>query len=598
MKTVPQIAPMPRSTAGASNAEPWYPDCGDGTYRNPVLFADYSDPDAIRVGEDYWLISSSFNHVPGLPILHSRDLVNWSLVNHALPRLVPDAHFARPRHGDGVWAPAIRFHEGKFWIFYADPDFGIYVLTAKDPRGAWSEPVVVKAGKGLIDPCPFWDEDGSGYLIHGWARSRAGIANQLTLHRLAPDSRTVADSGQVVIDGNTLPGWHTLEGPKLYRRGEFYYVFAPAGGVKDGYQALFRGRAITGPYEARIVLERGTSPINGPHQGAWVDTPEGSHWFLHFQETPAHGRVVHLQPLQWREDGWPQIGEDRAGDGRGQPVLRHAKPRVAREIAGGAATSDDFDAPQLGLQWQWQANPAPDFYSLGAAPGKLRLFCWPACAEETFWRAPNLLLQKFPGPAFVATTRLVFAPKNQGERAGLVVFGYDYAWVGLRRTDTGLQLTLVQCRGANEGNSEQEMFSIPFDAESVQVRVTVGRNADCDFGWSADGTGFHAIPVRFCARPSAWVGAKVGLFASGLSREVRGHAGRYRVCLPSVRGQAFFASETPKTNDTTGAVTETRKFFRDADSRTIDSTHAALRSIQRALPRGYCRAADPKPLGP
>jgi beta-xylosidase len=225
------------------------PDQGDGTYRNPVLFADYSDPDAIRVGNDYWLTASSFNHVPGLPILHSLDLVNWTLVNHALPRLSPNAHFAVPRHGEGVWAPAIRHHEGKFWIFFPDPDFGLYATTTDDPRGNWSAPKMVKAGKGLIDPCPFWDDDGTGYLIHAWAKSRSGVRNRLTLHRLSADHTTVIDDGEIVIDGDRIPGLNTVEGPKLHRRDGYYYVFAPAGGVRDGYQMVFRSREIRGPYE-------------------------------------------------------------------------------------------------------------------------------------------------------------------------------------------------------------------------------------------------------------------------------------------------------------------------------------------------------------
>jgi beta-xylosidase len=160
----------------------WQPDRLDGTYKNPVLHADYSDPDVVRVGDDYWLVSSSFNHVPGLPILHSRDLVNWELVGHALPRLLPENIFNTPQHGKGVWAPSIRFHAGKYWIYYPDPDFGIYLVTATDPRGPWSAPVLVKGGRGIIDPCPFWDDDGRVYLIHGWAASRANIKNVLTLH--------------------------------------------------------------------------------------------------------------------------------------------------------------------------------------------------------------------------------------------------------------------------------------------------------------------------------------------------------------------------------------------------------------------------------
>jgi beta-xylosidase len=520
--------PTPVPPGGAAPAAPaWYPDLGDGRYRNPVLHADYSDPDAVRVGEDYWLTASSFGHVPGLPLLHSRDLVNWTLVNHALPRLVPPAHFAQPRHGQGVWAPAIRFHAGRFWIFYPDPDFGLYVVTAADPRGTWSEPVLVKAGKGLIDPCPFLDADGTGWLVHGWARSRSGINNRVTLHRLAADNRSVTDAGHTIIDGAKRAGWHTIEGPKLYRRGEYYYVFAPTGGVADGFQAVFRSRAIEGPYEPRIVLERGGTPINGPHQGAWVDTPSGDHWFLHFQEMPAYGRVVHLQPMRWRHDGWPVIGDDANNDGTGEPVLVHAKPAALRRKADGftvPATSDEFAGPALGRQWQWQANPSPEFHSLRAAPGSLRLFCRPRPAAESLWSAPHLLLQKFPAPEFVVTTTLRFAAAAEGDAAGLIVFGYDYAWLGLVRREGTARLELRRCVAANEGNAESEVHTAPARSAALQLRVTISAGAHCAFSWSDDGAHFTPIGDSFAAKSSHWVGAKVGLFASTSGAGARGHA--------------------------------------------------------------------------
>ena len=148
-----------------SVSETWVADLQDGRYKNPVLHADYSDPDACRVGEDYYMTASSFDAVPGLPILHSKDLVNWTLIGHALPRQVPIAHFEKTQHGNGVWAPAIRFHKGEFFIYYPDPDFGIYVIKAKNAAGPWSEPVLVESGKGLIDPCPLWDDDGRVYLV-------------------------------------------------------------------------------------------------------------------------------------------------------------------------------------------------------------------------------------------------------------------------------------------------------------------------------------------------------------------------------------------------------------------------------------------------
>ncbi len=502
------------ATPAALPPPPWSADRGDGTYRNPVLYADYSDPDAIRVGDDYWMTASSFSHVPGLPILHSRDLVNWTLVNHALPALEPREHFATPRHGAGVWAPAIRHHAGKFWIFYPDPDFGLYVITATDPRGAWSAPVLVKAGKGLIDPCPLWDDDGQAYLIHGWAKSRSGINNLLTLHRLAPDGTRVLDEGKVIIDANQMPGWRTLEGPKLYKRDGYYFVFAPAGGVPEGYQAIFRAKNIWGPYENRIVLEQGATPVNGPHQGAWVDTPRGEHWFLHFQELPAYGRLVHLQPMSWRADGWPAMGDDPDGDGKGQPFLTHAKPALPAQPVAVPATSDDFSAPTLGLQWQWQANPQPGWASLTATPGALTLRCVPAPAAAAHWLTPSLLLQKFPAPTFTVTTTLDASALRDGDSAGIMVFGYDYAWLGVTRRDGKFAVVLRGCTAAHEKGVERELAALPAPTGPVHLRVTVGAGARCTFALSADGRTFTPVGEPFAAKSSRWVGAKVGLFAA------------------------------------------------------------------------------------
>jgi beta-xylosidase len=505
------VAPSPSHT-------PWIPDQGDGTFKNPVLHADYSDPDAIRVGQDFWLVSSSFSHLPGLPILHSRDLVNWTLVNHALPSLVPADHFSVPRPGQGVWAPSIRHHAGKFWIYYPDPDFGIYLTTATDPRGKWSPPVLVKAGKGLIDPCPLWDDDGQLYLVHGWAKSRAGISNLLTLLKLDADGTKPLDEGKIIIDANQMPGWRTLEGPKFYKRDGYYFIFAPAGGVAEGYQAVFRSKNISGPYENRIVLEQGKTIVNGPHQGAWVTTPSGENWFLHFQDKGAYGRVVHLQPMAWRSDGWPAMGTAVAnGAEKGEPVLVHQKPAgvapAPDSIPSQPATSDEFETRSLGLQWQWQANFRPDWISLNAQPGYARLTSVAAPADNSLWLAPNLLMQKFPAPSFTATTRLKFSPESEGESAGLMVFGYDYGWLGLRRTANGLRLVSVFNKAADKQGVEKEIATAESAAE-VFLRVTVTPDAHCQFSYSEDGATFTPLGAPFKASVSRWVGAKVGIFSS------------------------------------------------------------------------------------
>src|SRR4051812_17739323 len=294
---------------------PWAPDQGDGTYRNPVLCADYSDPDVIRAGGDFYLTASSFNCTPGLPVLHSRDLVNWSLIHHALKNL-PHPRFSDVQHGQGVWAPAIRHHAGRFRIFFPMPDEGLYVTTADDPRAAWSEPHLLLAGKGLIDPCPLWDDDGRAYVVYAYAGSRAGIRNKLHVRPMTPDGSRVLGEGKIVWE--IAPDLPALEGPKFYKRNGWYYLLAPSGGVATGWQIVLRAREVYGPYEEKVVLAQRGTAVNGPHQGALVDTPQGEWWFMHFQDAGPYGRVVHLQPVRWEND-WPLIGVDQDDNDVGRP---------------------------------------------------------------------------------------------------------------------------------------------------------------------------------------------------------------------------------------------------------------------------------------
>ncbi|HET7537188.1 MAG TPA: glycoside hydrolase 43 family protein [Candidatus Didemnitutus sp.] len=493
----------------------WSPDLGDGRYKNPVLHADYSDPDAVRVGDDYWLVSSSFSHVPGLPLLHSKDLVNWELTGYALPRLVPEDVFRTPQHGKGVWAPAIRFHAGKYWIYYPDPDFGIYLVTVENPRGPWSAPVLVKGGRGLIDPCPLWDDDGRVYLVHGWANSRANVKNVLTMLELNAEGTKVIDDFGWVINGNKLKDYTTLEGPKLYKHNGWYYVFAPAGGVGPGWQSVFRSKNIRGPYEDRIVLAQGSSPVNGPHQGALVDTPSGEWWFLHFQDKEAYGRIVHLQPVVWRDD-WPLMGTGvETGVAKGEPVLVHKKPNVPAQPVMVPPTSDEFDSPTLAVQWQWQANPDANWYSLTERPGFLRLKAQPSPKPDNVYESPALLLEKFPALEFTATVKLDFKAAAEGDCAGLLVFGYNYSWIGLKRTRAGVEVTHAFLRDAVKGEPEAEIAVRELKSMPEYFRVTVRDGGKCRFSFSADGVNFDEMPGEFTASVGRWVGAKVGVFARG-----------------------------------------------------------------------------------
>ena len=513
-------AATPESAGSASRtarADPVRP-----TYKNPVLFADYSDPDAIRVGSDFYLVASSFGSVPGLPILHSRNLVDWTIVAHAAPRL-PSPDFDTPQHGKGMWAPSLRHHAGRFWIYVGDPDRGIFVTTAADPRGPWTPLALVKAAKGAIDPCPLWDDDGNVYLVHAWAKSRAGFNSVLTVTPLSRDGLKTAGPDTQVFDGHAAHP--TIEGPKFYKRNGWYYIFAPAGGVATGWQTVLRSKSVLGAYEDRIVLRQGTSSVNGPHQGAWVETESGESWFLHFQDRGAYGRVVHLQPMSWKAD-WPVIGVDPDGDGVGEPVTSFRRPSVASmDIPPALQISDEFAAATLGLQWQWNANPALDWISFEKRKGFARLSVIPGTASApSVFGLGNLLLQKFPAEAFRATTLLDAAVLPEGASAGLVIAGRDTGALGVSRTTRGFVIRPLIGRDVDKDGRDVWGEPVASEASRIWLRAEIEKTdvsnpAEASplarFSYSLDGTAFVALGEPFHVRPGVWVGARIGLFTLG-----------------------------------------------------------------------------------
>ncbi len=495
----------------------WVADNGDGTYKNPIINADYSDPDAIRVGTDFYMTASSFNAVPGLPILHSKDLVNWSIINHVFREQMPLDVFAKPQHGNGVWAPSIRFHAGEFYIFYPDPDFGIYMSKAKDPAGEWSKPVLIKEGKGWIDPCPLWDDDGKAYLVHAYAGSRSGIKSILVVNKMSPDGMRLLDGGVIVFDGHDADS--TVEGPKFYKIDGYYYILAPAGGVPTGWQLALRSKNVYGPYEKKVVLAQGKSSINGPHQGALVDTPTGEWWFLHFQDKGPYGRLVHLQSAIWK-NGFPVIGSDPDGDGTGEPVLKFKKPNVGKTYPiETPQDSDEFNGETIGPQWQWQANPRAEWAFAFPEKGFLRMNSVQLPdGYKNLLDLPNLLLQKFPAEEFTVTTKITLAPRFEGERFGLVVMGYDYSYLGVVNTKGKLYISQSTAKDAEKGSTETESSPQPLNSNELYLRVRVEKDAVCTFSYSTDDKTFASIGSPFKAREGRWIGAKVGFFYSRPAR--------------------------------------------------------------------------------
>ena len=506
-------------------SEVWVSDEGNGMYRNPVLHADYSDPDVCVVGEDYFLTASSFNCTPGLPILHSKDLVNWKIVNYALKKVEPVEYYNEARHGKGVWAPSIRFHEGMYYIYWGDPDFGIFMVKTRYPYGEWDKPVLVKAGKGMIDPCPLWDDDGRVYLAHAWAGSRAKFNSVLTVCELNKEGTKVISDPVLVFDGNDGVN-HTIEGAKFYKRNGFYYLFAPAGGVVSGWQLVMRSKNVYGPYEPRIVMAQGKTDINGPHQGGWVDTPAGESWFLHFQDKGAYGRVLHLNPMKWVND-WPVIGVDRDGDGCGDPVSRYRKPKTDKTYPiETPVESDEFDTRKLGLQWEWHAN-YQDVFGFTTNMGYVRIYGHELSPHfKNFWEVPNLLMQKFPAEEFTATAKLKVSAKDDGQLSGLIIMGWDYSWIGVEKQEEKFLLKQAVCKDAEQGNLEQvstlavlepsrkfEAGLFPNYEREIYIRVHVDKGAYCRFSYSLDGKKFTEAGTLFKARQGKWIGAKVGMFS-------------------------------------------------------------------------------------
>ena len=511
-------------------SEVWVADQGDGTYKNPVLYADYSDPDVCRVGDDFYLTSSSFNCLPGLQILHSKDLVNWSIIGAAVPTTLQPASLPeRPQHGNHIWAPCIRYHNGEFYIFWGDPDQGIYMVKAKNPEGPWTEPVLVKAIKGIIDTTPLWDDDGRVYLAHAYAGSRAGLKSVIAVCELSADATKAISPSRIVFDGHEKH--QTCEGPKFYKRNGYYYLFFPAGGVPTGWQVVARSKNVYGPYEDRIVLAQGNTDVNGPHQGGWVDTPTGEDWFMHFQDVGAYGRLVHLQPMKWVDD-WPVIGVDEDGDGCGEPVSVYKKPDVGQAYpACTPQESDEFDGFTLSPQWQWHANINDKWAYYVGDKGYVRLYSYPVVEEyKSLWDVANLLLQKTPAPNFTASMKLTFtpSPKYTGERTGLVVMGRDYAAIVLENTENGLVLSQVECKKADAGKPETVNESTSLADATVYLKARFSTDFEkiskseggsdivvmCEFSYSTDGKRYKKLGAPFQVREGKWIGAKVGTFCT------------------------------------------------------------------------------------
>ena len=510
---------------------PFWGNQGNGTFKNPVLWADYNNLDVIREGNDFYMIAAS-HHFMGMPVLHSKDMVNWTLVSRIYRRLDLNPRYNTPGQGYqyGTWAPAIRYNDGRFYVYVCTPTEGLIMSSAADAAGSWDPWYIVKGIAGWEDPCPFWDDvanargDGpngrKAYLI----RSKLG-AGSLILHTMSWDGKTLLDDGQTVATGSGL------EGPKLMKRNGYYYIFAPEGGIDKGYQVVLRSQALNGPYVSKTILEQGSTSTNGPHQGSWIDLQSGESWFYHFQQNNGWGRIAHLQPARWGSDNWPAIGVDLDGNGIGEPVAQPQKPNVGATYAiQTPQSSDEFSSSApLGLQWLWNHNPDSTKWSLTARPGWLRLTARPLSGqsgtsgtgsavkftEDNIIFAYNTLVQLAMGRVCSGVAKISVGGMIDGQRAGLTLFGETYGWIGAVKQGSAVSIR-ADINGTNTSGPA-------LASDTVFLKAAVDANSCISFAYSLNGGAFTALGRTDQAVTRTWYeGIKFGLFTYNLSAGVSG----------------------------------------------------------------------------
>jgi beta-xylosidase len=503
-------------------------DQGDGTFKNPVLPGDFSDPDVIRVGGDYYFITSTFQYSPGMAVLHSKDLVNWQYLGHCvadLTQLGPELNWDRMnRYNRGIYAGAIRFHDGKFWVFFTTMDEGVFLTTATNAAGPWSPVTRVWDKQGFDDPCPFWDDDGQAYLL----LSTPGKQWWTHIYKMSADGTAVDSASEKIIDD-----FQSSEGNKIYKINGTYYVFHNEFHRKANVRVgvMMRAKSLAGPWEKKTILEDSPGRYDRqPNQGGLVQAPGGDWWFITHQGRGEHGaEYVHarrgdadaalpramdltgtydgrpssLLPVRW-VDGWPMPGTmDK--NGAGNITWTASKPAGGFPIQV-PQSSDEFGTSSLGPQWEWNYQPRADKWSLTARPGWLRLEAFAPLVKGDFFKAGNTLTQRIMGTeGGTAAVRLDASGMADGQIAGLVFFWRDYAQIGVAQKDGRRNIVFSENGIITEGPE--------LSAKNLAwVRSKIDSQGGCTFTYSLDGKKFTPIGTRFAFGWHNYRGTRLGLF--------------------------------------------------------------------------------------
>lgn len=479
---------------------PKWGDQGDGTYRNPVLPSDYSDIDCIRVGPDYYAVSSTFQFSPGFVILRSKDLVNWSILGHVVPDLGvigPDMTWTKMnRYGKGIWAGAIRFHDNKFWVYFCTPDEGFFMSTATNPAGPW-EPLhkMESFTGGWDDCCPFWDDDGQGYFVGTHFKD----GYKIHLWKLTPDGRDVVPESDMVIHQS-----RGSEANKLYKINQIYYHFySEDRGAQGRVMMMERSNSITGPYTENKQLSYAEKQFNEPNQGGLVQTEKGDwYFFTHHGNGAWEGRCDSLLPVTWI-DGWPIIGtpDDK---GIGHFVGSGKKPVEGTSIVM-PQSSDEFDETLLPPQWEWNYQPRNDQWSLTERTGWLRLHAFRPLQADNLLKAGNTLTQRcFRTSSNEVVIKLDLSGMTDGQKCGLCHFARTHSFLGVSRE--GAKLTLVYDDNG-KGTVGPEIAG-----RDLWLRSTWGLDGKSQYSYSLDGKTFTDFGDPYQLTWGNYRGDRIGIF--------------------------------------------------------------------------------------
>lgn len=478
--------------AVALPAQVWRSDQGDGTYRNPVLFADYPDPDIIRVGEDFYFVSTTFANAPGVTILHSKDLVNWRIATHVVDRLDGDPRYDLKDGGDyrrGFYAASLRRHKGLFYLAVTPVGHNTRIYRSARIDGPWT---YKELDREAFDPALFIDADGTAYL--GTSIGTDGTVTLLTLN----DDLSAVTAGKVTYYNKGA------EGSKIIRHDGHYYLFNAIPGKLA--MTISRSRSLWGPWETKPSIDDKT----GGHQGAMVDMSDGSWYGFVMVDAGAIGRMTNISPIFWK-DGWPWWGTpdkpDVVPDRSPKPIAGHAFAEPP--------SSDDFSAPTLGLQWQWNHNPDDSKWSLTQRPGFLRLH---ATQADGIWTARNTLTQKAQGPRMRAIVKLDTAGIKAGDICGLGSFGKYNAQLSVIGGAKGARTLRMQLTESTQDGPRTDIRvpTIPITGRALWLRV------DMDFdtqqgrvGYSLDNRVWKdvdaAFPLAFDWRTGTFQGQQIAI---------------------------------------------------------------------------------------